>query len=243
MTITRVQGNARGTYSSGTSIAVNMAANPTSGNILVLNIGTYHSGYATISSITQTGVTWSGGGLGQQIIKQAYSAITTEIWVGLVGAGANAAITVNLSATPGGGGIVDVCEYSGLLTSGFLDKTASASGRSTTPVTGTTAATTHTDELWVGAVLCNAGGAQSTPQNDFTLLDGASYTKVVVTSLAYLEKIVSATGAASSGTTPASGTPYWVGAIATFKGTNNPQNRSNLPNTMTTLLTSKMLYG
>jgi len=59
MAITRVQGNARGT-GAVTPLAVTMASNPTSGNVLVAVIGTAGAATRTVSSITQTNVTWAG---------------------------------------------------------------------------------------------------------------------------------------------------------------------------------------
>jgi hypothetical protein len=42
-------------------------------------------------------------------------------------------------------------EYTGLLYASPLDQTGTASGRSTTVSTGTTATTTVANELWIGA--------------------------------------------------------------------------------------------
>ena len=52
----------------------------------------------------------------------------SEIWVGVVGSGASTTITINHgNATETA---ADVCEYSGILTSGFLDQSAAASNSS-----------------------------------------------------------------------------------------------------------------
>jgi hypothetical protein len=53
----------------------------------------------------------------------------------------------------------------------------------------------------------------TSPTNGFTLYDGTVTNAV---SLGYLVKVVSSTGAASSGVT-LSGIRFWAGAIATFK--------------------------
>lgn len=193
MAITRVQGNTRA-LSSGASVAATLESSPTANNILVLavHIRSSNSGpLTTVSSITQTGVTWN-----YAISKSApvfYG--VTEIWVGAVGSGASASLTVNMSGTPHYGAVIDVCEYDN--TSSTVDKSSSANGNSASTSTGTTDSTTSNDELWIGAIGSFAS-SQASPTNSFTLLDGASFTGG---SLAYLEKIVSSTGTANSGTT------------------------------------------
>jgi len=208
MAITRVQGNARGTSTTAT-ISVTIASTPISGNVLVAGIAACKYGaYVTVNSITQTGVTWT-----KQISKsyKTYTYVTTEIWFGVVGDGASTTVTIALSSDAGYGGIADICEYSGVATTDFLDKTATLGGYTNAPKTGTTATTTQADELWIGSII--ATGGQTTPINGFTLLDGVVYQ---VVSEAYLEKIVSTTGTAGSGTSTSSSTD-WAGCIATFK--------------------------
>jgi len=209
MAIVRVQGNARGTSLTDT-ISVTMASNPISGNVLVAVIGVCASAARTVLSIVQAGVTWT-----YQIgIVGVYDYDdTAEIWFGVVGAGASKDVTVTLSWVANHGGVADICEYSGVETSGFLDKTATSSGWNDLK-TGTTVATTQANELWIGGIEADYSRTQSLPTNGFTLLDGALYDEG---SLAYLEKIVSATGTANSGTT-ASGNCASGGCIATFKG-------------------------
>jgi len=235
MAITRVQGNARGTGTGGTSfpVAATLSGAPVAGNILVLTglgVNTSSTGdayYVYINSITQTNVTWT-----KQVGKRCTATegasptgIYTEIWYGVVGASAGVTVTANYvaAAATTNGGIIDVCEYSGLLTSGFLDQTATnVSLNSTTLSTGTTGNTTQNDELWIGAT----GGAgalsattQSSPTNGFTLLDGADLNiSGYHQSLGFLEKIVSSTGTANSGTTAATAVDSAC-CIATFKAT------------------------
>jgi hypothetical protein len=211
--VTRVQGNARGTSTSST-ISVTMASTPTSGNMLIAAIGTDDTtSFSTVTNITQTGVTWT-----KQTSKNTYYNVylDVEIWAGVVGS-ASTSITIALSLSPDSA-IADVCEYSGLLATDFLDKTATNSGFSGTTDTGTTGTTTQANELWIGGTVMD-GCVQINPANGFTLLDGPLFYGA---SVAYLEKIVNTTGAAYSGTTSASGGGDWVGCIATFKA--SPQN-------------------
>jgi predicted esterase len=200
--ITRVQGNTKGTSTSNT-ISVTMSSTPTSGNVLIATIAIYDK---TVSSISQTGVSWT-----KQISSQYSSSyLVSEIWLGVIGSGASKSITITLSGNSYS--CADVCEYSGIATSNFLDKTATAKGTTTATNTGTTATTTQADELLIGCIMA-ASVAQSSPTNSFTLLDGASTGYL---SNAYLERIVSSTGAYSSGTT-ATNNDGWSSCIATFK--------------------------
>ena len=217
MTITRVQGNARGTWSSGTSFTVTLASTPTNGNSLVLT--TALRGITqiwTISSVSQPGATWSkqesqssggGGSPGHD----------TEIWLASNVQGASATITVNLTGLGSlRVGVANVAEYSGLSNDNPLDKTATNSGTGETTDTGTTATTSQASELWVGSIY--AVNAQSSPTNGFTLLDGALQDNSA--SNAYLEKIVAATGTANSGTSQGFNS-LWLGAMTTFKASLN----------------------
>lgn len=204
--ITRIQGNARGYAGSGTSVTVTMASTPTIGNTIIATIYNYDF---EISSFNQSGVSWDA----------AYSVYSgyVSIWKGFVTGAASKTITVTTSRAINTnayhfGCVVDVCEYSGKL---VLDKSAtSAPGLRNPAVTGTTASTTENDEVWVGGIVGWVNGAaatQSSPGSGFTLLDGASYKPATVSgSMAFLEKIVTATGAASS-TTNMLGT-YWNAA-------------------------------
>jgi hypothetical protein len=137
--------------------------------------------------------------------------MSSEIWLGVVGAGASKNITVNLNGALSNGGEANIAEYSGIASSP-LDQTAYADSISGTTSTGTTASTTVSKELWIGSV-CVDLYSQTTPQNGFTLFDGVLTNSV---SNAYLEKNVSSTGTASSGTT-LGGSANYVGVIATFK--------------------------
>jgi hypothetical protein len=207
--IIRVQGNSSGTSTTST-ISVTLVSTPISGNVLVAVVGFFCSASRSVSSISETGVSWTGQIRKEYNLYGVYAEI--EIWFGVVSAGASTSITVTLTGAATYGGTADVCEYSGVETTNFLDKTASAQGNNKYPKTGTTATTTQADELWIGGTVLYSY-AQTTPTNDFALLDGALYQ---YESTAYLEKIVSATGTANSQTT-GGGIQQWAGCIATFK--------------------------
>jgi hypothetical protein len=208
--VTMVQGNARGTITSGSSITVNLANAPISGNILIATVGV--SSYPVhVSRINETGVTWS-------LVAQKYDRLNNldcEIWQGIVGSGASASITVTLSASASSKGIVDVCEWSGLSTSSSLDQTAtntfpSPGYGSQYGNTGTAAQTSQPYELCIGAIMSNdAVYPQTNPTNSFTMLDGLQ--------MAYLYCVVGTKGTYSCGTTFLYSSTLWAGCIATFK--------------------------
>lgn len=206
----------RGTWTTGSSFGITLNSAPANGNSLVMAVGVSAGALATtVSSITQTGASWS-----RIIQKQANSNLNdVEIWAAFGVSGAAAAITVNMSGTinTAKGAVGDVWEYSGLLTTGQPDQTQTNSG-SGVPSTGTTLTTSQANEVWVGGIMV-VSVSQSTPTNGFNLTDGALYTNGTVSlSLAYLDKIVTATGTASTGTTIV-GAHNWVGGIATFLAT------------------------
>ena len=200
-TFARVQGPCRGTTTSAISLSVTMTSTPTVGNTLIAVVG---GQFASISSVTETGVTWA-----KAVSYYLSGYYSVEIWYGTVASSAGTSVLFTFSSTSGYAA-ADICEYSGLASSP-VDKTATNTGDSTSLDTGTTAPTSQANELFVGATV-GYGATQSSPTNGFTLLDGAADT---ATSLAYLENIVSATGTADSGASlPAA--HHWIGCIATF---------------------------
>jgi hypothetical protein len=211
MAIVRVQGNAKGVWSSGSTYSVTLTKVPTNGNLLVLTATSWDTTtFDNISSITQSNVTWT------KVISVQNGDMGAEIWQGAVGASASQSITITLTRPPAAGAIADVCEYSGL--SGNVDRTETNFGHSSAATTGITKTTTIANELWVGAVGVEVTtGNQTMATNGFTLLDGAYVSEPGgVMSLGYLENIVSSTTAASSGVT-LPGTEYWAACIATFE--------------------------
>ena len=216
--IALVQGPAKGLWSSGSSWTVTLTNTPANGNIIILDIGL--GGGMAVSSVTQTGVTWTGSGTGKQINNILSSFYDSEIWLGVVGSGVGKIITITAAAGTVYAGVGVACEYSGVATTSFLDKTAVNSGIGATSTTGTTATTTQPNELLIGAIYAEYGSAavtQSTPTNSFTLRDGVDQQGASDHySMGYLERIVSSTGAYGSGTTNATSDARWSGCIATF---------------------------
>jgi hypothetical protein len=196
--------------SSGSTISVVMSK-PNTGDALVAVIGDVpSSGLVTVSSITQTGVTWTK----QVSTSESLGSYTydDEIWLGIVGSNPGTVVTVTLSGTATYGAVADINEYSGVATSGALDKTATNSGKSASASTGMTATTTQANELWVGGISGDYY-SQNFPTNGFTLSDGTLYNYI---SVGYLQNIVSSTGQADSAVTLSTSND-WAGCIATFE--------------------------
>src|SRR4030067_1955498 len=113
MAITRRQGNARNSITSGTSIPVTLDAQPLSGNILIAVVG-YRStaGNEHVNSISQSGVTWNQN---PEVYKQLNNGEgLVGIWFGVVGFGASSSITVTLAKNVYRVGAVNACENSGV---------------------------------------------------------------------------------------------------------------------------------
>ena len=216
--VTKVQGNARETATSGSTITITQTSTPTNGNMNILTVGIFDSpSPPTVSSISQTGVTWT------LAVKKTQGNEDSEIWVGVIGSGASTSITINLSASLGstyGVGIADVCEWSGVTST--VDKTKPNYNNGGTAVdSGTTDPTTYADELWIASLYAaTSGGAltETNQTNGFTLLDGAnSISKNGIYHVeGYTYKIVSSTGQANSGVS-VNHNSQWAGCIATFK--------------------------
>lgn len=107
-----------------------------------------------------------------------------------------------------------VFEATGLATTSAFDKSAAATGSSTSPSSGATATTAQANELLVGNVAAWASAANGTWSNSFTDLQnpgsGAAW-------LSQAYRIVSATGAYTAAKTGMSSEQAWSATIATYK--------------------------
>ena len=213
MAIARVQSKT-GTAVASTTISLTMDSAPTNGNFLVIAIGTLSSSNDRVSSITQTNVTWT------KAISVANSSIAeSEVWYGVASASAGTGITVNLAAALTARCVV--AEYSGVATSGALDKTASTTNIGGGAVlSGTTALTSYTIELWGASLVCAAsfgtyGSFGSEPTNGFTRVAQVGDSTLLVE---LAEKIVSARATAFTSDTwsATSDSEVCAGTIATF---------------------------
>ena len=220
---TRVQFKT-GSVNSGTSIAMTaLSPAPANGNTLVAVISTRGTAQNQVTSITQTGATWSRV---TQSGAGASTGSTTEIWYAPNVSGAGTAITINLGATLRAAAVV--IEYSGLLSpnpSDVSNNNFSSGTAGTNATTGTTATTTQANELWIGGIgLVSSSISLSAITNSFNTITNVSSGSGTASNNARiyaLERIVTATGTAGTGGTISSSS-QWSGAIATFIKTSLP---------------------
>ena len=205
--------------------------------MLVLTVGLYDiSGTITSTNITETNVVWNI--LGTSSFYDGHFPMgnyTNLIWGGIVGSGASSDIYYNLTGSTDYVFMLFVGEYSGFqaMTSlELLDKTSAINGVSYTSTTGETAITNNPIELWIGSVWCIGG--QTAPTDGFTGFGTDNGGNEYSQSECYLEKIVSSTGLAVSGTTISNigYYPYYAGIIVTLGNSQNAKTfalMQNLP--------------
>ena len=199
-----------------TSFVLTMSSTPINGNTLVAVISTRNNASGTVSSISQTGATWT-----RATQATNTNGTTSEIWYAPNVSSAGTTITINQASCRSA---AVVLEYSNIALTSPLDQTASTTGNSTTASTGTTAATYGTNELLIGGIgLQRSDYSLGTATNSFTTVATTASTNGSPANNAKvyaLEKLVSSTGTATSGGTISTGS-QWSGAIATFKEKNN----------------------
>lgn len=182
---------------------------------------------AVDGSKTVSGVT-DGTNVYSKAISIANGATDLEIWYfNGDAAPVTGNVTVTLSAA--GNSACRWREYSGLIVASILDKTASSTGTSVSPSTGTTAGTAQNVELVLAAVASpsNPSVAGATGFTEHGAV--AQSTNVSVDSEAKIQQATSTqAGSFTLGTSQA-----WASAIATFKvnvaGTVTAQRQFGLP--------------
>jgi len=197
----------RSQAATGSIITTTLNENPVEGNMLILTSAI--GGQYSIASIVQTGVVWA-----RQSQSVNVGNVNTEIWTGVVGAGASVSIVTFLNSELNDTeGVIEVCEYSGLAVVNYLDMTANATGTGMDLTSGMTNETTVLDELWVAAIGAKAYN-QTAATNGFLLHNGALGIGNYL-SLSTLTKEVTINGTATTNTTTASPTE-WAGCIITL---------------------------
>ena len=166
----RVGSAATGSTAAAAAASFDVAvAAPAAGNTLIAVITTRGNASGRVSSIIQPGVSnWIKAPGAEGVNTAASNSSTTEIWFASnVPAGAGTTVTINL-ATPLFASAV-VTEYSGVLTTSPLDKTAGSNGNSAAATTGATVTTVQANELWIGGIGLNSSTPTlGTPLNAFT---------------------------------------------------------------------------
>lgn len=214
MPLTRVQGPVNAvTTANAASLTATFPAAPTQGNLLVC-----------CACADQTAVMTSSG---WTLSISAVNSVGVYQWAKIAGASEASAVVVTPAAADSVAMTIE--EYSGQIAgaiAGVLDKTASAAIQAATssPVTGTTAATTQTDEQAIAGLGTNlsAGATFSGWTNSFAeTSDITSSGSANNASLGVAEQSLIAAGAQSTSATAASGSAY-SGLIATYKAAGGP---------------------
>jgi hypothetical protein len=200
---------------------LNLGSTPMNGNTLILWVTCQAliGANPSVSSVSQNGVTWKPA-----IQNNDSTTVDVEIWYGTVAAMGTPGTQLTITLTSGGGTspltIADCSEFPGGLT---LDQTQvnAPTVTGTSCVTGTTGATTVTQELSIGCI--GAGSniqgdvVQSQPLNNYNLGDGAEIFNgaTLYGSLGCLYLVLASIQTASSGTSFV-GITAPAGCIATF---------------------------
>jgi hypothetical protein len=222
-----------GTASSSVPISITWASNTVAGNCGVLdlqvnewNAVASNAEDAGTPDLTSQGWTLRANGDGSR------SSLFTYIKENM--SASEAAVSVTLPSASGTRYLIgSLREYSGVVTSNAFDQQASnfADTATTTPTTGTTPTTTQAAELLVAAIGSQAAAtptlSSDASTNSFTIIAqqaGSGPTQEAVT-LAVLERVVSTTGAYSTGGT-LSLSRRWNGTIVTLKENTAPDTTS-----------------
>lgn len=212
---TKVQ-SATGNTGSNTSssFSVTLPNPPASGNTLIALISTRGTSGGQVTSISQSGAVWTRA---VQATNSVTNGCTTEIWYAPGVSSASSTLTVQQANVRSAAVVV---EYSGILTQGALDGTATATGSSASPGTGTTFLTDRTDEVWIAGIgIAGSSPSWSTTNNGFSLVTSAQSTRSQTSQNAKvfaLERLVNPLAGATSGGT-LNTSAAWAGAIATFR--------------------------
>ena len=196
------------TADAAANIAATFTSNVTAGNLLVAVLNVDLGG--AVSSI-------SGGGTWTQAKTQIWNFDQSiDIWSCPNATGGATTVTATLTGSPNAALII--AEYSGVLTSSPLDKTASntsGNGVNSSPAdSGQTATTTQNYELLIGAAVAFQVATQS-EANSFTLRDSVNQTTITII-LSLQDMTVGTTGQYQVQVS-LSPTTQWGAAIATFK--------------------------
>ncbi len=189
----------------GNTVLVSFAMDPVSGTVSVADSrGNTYTDDADIMNGT------SGSGTGVRTVVLS-APVTTALVSG---------DTITITFPSVGSKAVSIYSVNDLISASRVDKTATGTGNSSSPSSGATAATTHANELLIGAVGSESkiSSTTMTAGSSFTLLNNASAdTGNSSTSITVFPeyRIVSATGAQTAGGSLLS-SDRWAAGIATY---------------------------
>lgn len=186
---------ASATYTAGNFIAVSVAKNSTTSTITMSNTG--------------TALTWN------QAKRQTGNGQSVDIWYAMNIVGQTCTLKATSSVSTDDVAIV-AQEFSGVAASAAIDQTAGATGSSSSPSSGATAATTVANELVFGALASNDSSNDVTLGAGYSNL-GTAFNAAVLVLASAESKVVSATGAQTATFGMGGFSSSWDCAVATFK--------------------------
>lgn len=210
MAIAHVQSTSNYVSVAAADNAKAFAGNNTAGNLIVVSIH-----WAAIARTLSSVVDSAGNTYYEAVTVDTDTGVALSIWYAMNCVGGANTVTVTWSGATIS--TIAIHEYSGLLTSGALDKTASADSggvAGTSASSGSTATTTVATELVFGATASanNAGG--------FTA--GADFTERTDNARHESEDRIVAAKAAYAASSTFVNSVLWVCQVATFKGVESP---------------------
>jgi phospholipase C len=199
-------------------LSVAPATATTGGDLLVLNVEMRR----TASIVSVAGVSDTGGNLWFKATAVRRGNIEAEMWYAAGARRITPSGRVGVTATASAAIAITVLELSGITTSSALDVTATNSGSSASPSTGSTPRTNDASEI----VVADIGWSTSVKLSGQT----AGYTRLTTqqskvsgeaTGEQAAVRVVSATGTQRYAGTLSSRVP-WTGVVATFEGSAAP---------------------
>lgn len=160
MAITRVQASPLATVAGGTSSTSTFASPPAVGNLLVVPLFDYNAvAFADGDATDNYGNEWK-----LAVLSDANgSARVAVLYCNVLTTGASFAVTINPASAAGWYADWKAIEFNDPGSLGWwqVDKTTKATGSSTAPATGSTAATTYADSVVIAAMATNQGSPVS----------------------------------------------------------------------------------
>jgi hypothetical protein len=225
VSIGRVQSNS--VAGSGvSSLSASFPSANTAGNLIVA--------FVRMSTTSQTvSLSDTAGNLYNTAATQAQSSDGSQIqllYAANIKGGANT-VTAAFSST-NNHPFLAIYEYSGLSSSSPLDKTAAAQGSSSTPNSGSTAATASADELvFAGLGLPVSSSATVSPGSGFTL---EQQDAIANSSRAATEDLLATASGNYTGTFALTASANWSAVVATFLAASSPAPLSITTSTLPT---------
>ena len=205
--VTFVQSNFAVPQTSVSSVTVTFTGTQTAANLNVVVVG-WHDSAATVSSVVDSKGNAYAIAVGPTV-SSTHGSETIYYAANIVAAAANAnTVTVTFSASASKPD-VRIAEYSGIVTSSPVDKTAATVGTTGTAASSGSVTTTYANDLIVGADIAGTT----------TSVAGSGYTQRILTTTdkdILEDKTVTVTGSNST-TATLTASSWWIMQMAAFK--------------------------